>query len=462
MKTIISLRKAAGAALLGMAAIGYTACSTADALLEVENPEELGESLLNDSTLVNVLLGGVIGDFQEAYDDPFVWRGSMFTDEQVTGINWENTARLGQRLVQYDEGDPDMMFSELSRARAQADSIAGRLKGGLSPDPSSDPDLATTLAYAGYSYILLADAMCESTVNMGAEIYQPTDMYQFAVERFTEALAVAQAADPSALLLNGRTVSDLIDLIHVGLSRAYLNLGQDAEAMAAAEQVPEDFVWWVEYNDSDERTYNTLEDRITGANHTIGVHPVFFAGGPELFGTQGVDELLTDPRVQHEPSWETGHNAETMLYKPKSGLMFSNYNGETIATGGTPAVYERGTDIAMASWIEAMHNYYEAAGPGGTGPLGSTLDFVNARRAVGNEDPVSLSGDALVDELRFQRGKDLFMGGYRLGDLRRWLREGDDLFPSGQHLANSNWVYGDATCFPLPKEEYEGNPNISR
>jgi len=88
------------------------------------------------------------------------------------------------------------------------------------------------------------------------------------------------------------------------------------------------------------------------------------------------------------------------------------------------------------------------------------LAFVNERRAVGNQDPVDLSGDALKMELRDQRGRDLYLAGYRLGDLRRWLRNGDDMFPTGQH-PNEQWgQYGTATCFPLPLEEYEGNPNL--
>ena len=452
MSMIISLRKAARTAALGLVAVGAVACSTADKLLEVSNPEELDESLLQDEALKKVLVAGAIGDFQDAYSDPFVWRGSMFTDEQITGINWEQTARLSQRIVNYDEGDADLMFSSLSRARAQGDSVSSRLKNGLSDSPSDDPDLATTLAYAGYSYIVLADAMCEATVNVGSTIHQPLELYQFAVDRFTEALSIATAAGEE----------DLVSMINVGLSRAQLNLGNAAQAMAAATQVPEGFYWWVEYNENDNRTYNVLEARISGANHSLGVHPHFIAGGPQNFGVQDLETFLTDPRVQHEPSWSTGHNALTKLYKPKSGLMFSNYNGETFAEDGDPAIYERGTDIAMASYIEAMHNYYEAAGPDGTGPMGTTLEFVNARRAFGNQDPVNLSGDALMDELREQRGRDLFMGGYRLGDLRRWLRAGDDLFPSGTHPTEQWGEYGDATCYPLPKEEYEGNPNISR
>ena len=119
MTKIISVRRAVRAGLLGLMLVGLTVCSTADALLDVENPSQLDESLLNDQALVKVLVAGVVGDFQNMYSDPFVWRGSMFTDEQITGVNWEQTARLSQRIVQYDEGDADLMFSDLSEARSK-------------------------------------------------------------------------------------------------------------------------------------------------------------------------------------------------------------------------------------------------------------------------------------------------------------------------------------------------------
>ncbi|MEZ4416522.1 MAG: hypothetical protein R3E10_12315 [Gemmatimonadota bacterium] len=430
-------------AVAALALVG-SACSVND-LLEVNNPAELNEELLQDSTLVNVLVNGVVGDFQVAYSDPFVWRGTMFTDEQITGINWEQTARLSQRIVRFDEGDADLMFSELSRARAQADSIAGRFRD-LLANPSSDGRMATVLAYAGYSYILLADAMCEATVNVGSDIYQPLQLYQFAVDRFDEALSVAQAAGDA----------DLVNMIRVGLSRAHLNLGNNAQVLAIAPQVPADYRRWVEYSATDPRTYNVLEARVVGANHSLGMHPHFLAGGPGNFGTQDLEAFLTDPRVQHLPDWRLGHNRLTQLYTPKQGLMFSEYNGETFATGGRPPDFGQGTDITFASGLEAQHNYYEALGP-----TPETLAFVNDRRAFGNQAPVNLSGDELMMELRDQRGRDLFLNGSRLGDLRRWLRQGDDMFPSGTHPTTQWGDYGSATCYPMPLEEYEGNPNVS-
>jgi hypothetical protein len=207
-----------------------------------------------------------------------------------------------------------------------------------------------------------------------------------------------------------------------------------------------------------------VASRTQGSNHSLSVHPHFLAN-PDEYGTE-YDQTpdLTDPRVQHYPEWRLGHNRLTQIYTPYAPLMWENYNGATVAEGGDPAdlqtIEADGADIAFASGLEARHNYMEAMLADG-GSEAEVLAFVNERRAFGNQDPVTLSGDELKMELRDQRGRDLFLAGYRLGDLRRWLRNGDDMFPSGPHPVAEWGEYGDATCFPIPIEEYEGNPNLN-
>jgi hypothetical protein len=439
-----------GALVFAVTALAAAGCSQVDELLEANNPEEIREDQLNDATLAKVLVNSVTGALADMYDDPLIWRGSMITDEQVSGINWEGTARLNLRLIRFDEGDADGMFSALSRYRFIADSVAGRLRT-LLEDADSDVRLAQTLAHAGYSYVLMAETMCEATIAVGADIFSPVEVAQFAIPRFEEAISVATAAGGS----EGAAVANLA---RVGLARAALLIGDDARVMQAAAQVPLDFAWWVEYKDN--VNSNSMQGNVTGGNHNLGVHPRFL-NGP--FGTQNIVDTQTDPRIQHTTRWTTGHNALTKLYKPYQSLPYSGFNGETIADGGQPELYTEDTDIKLASGVEAMHHYYEAAGPSGTGPRGTTLDFVNERRAFGNQAPVNLTGDALMAELREQRGRDLYLGGFRLGDLRRWKDQGlGDFFPQGPH-PNAEWgPYGDATCYPLPDDEYEGNPNIRR
>ena len=428
--------------------VGLTAGCDVDSLLEVSNPERIDEGELQNRQLVQILYNSVIGEFTDMYDDPFIWRGSMFTDEQITGINWEQTARLSQRIVRYDEGDPDLMFSAISAARATADSVSSRFRE-LLDNPSSDERMATVLAYAGYSHVVMGEAMCEAVVDVSDQILSPTQIFERGIPRLEEALQIATA--------NG--FDDVADLARTGLARANLNLGNMSDAMLHAGNVTPGFEWWVEYEDVGGGTANTMWTRVTGANHAVGVHPNFLAG---TFGDNGLVAGQTDPRVQHTIDWSLGHNRLTRLYKPYQSLSYSGYNGATIADGGEPILYESGTDIRLASELEALHHYYEAAGPTGTGPAGTTLDFVNARRAFGNQTAVSLADDALMAELRDQRGRDLYMGGFRLGDLRRWMARGvGDFFPSGTHPTTEWGAYGDATCYPLPLEEYEGNPNLT-
>src|SRR5690606_24628038 len=227
----------------------------------------------------------------------------------------------------------------------------------------------------------------------------------------SDLIQVAEAA--------GSTADDVKNLAHVGLARAAINAGNKALVMQHAEKVPPDFKWWVEYKN---QVYsNQLAGHVTGGNHNMGVHPRVL----QAFGTYG-DTIWpaqqTDPRVQFDPRPRRGHDAQTILYTPFRTLYYEGWTGKLQTDpdpNQRPRLVDNDTDIMLASYIDAMHNYYEAAGPDGVGPEGTTLDFVNKRRAVGNQPPVTLSGDALMAELREQRLRDLLFAGFRLGDLRR-------------------------------------------
>jgi len=427
------------------------ACDAIDSLLSVDNPSQLMEEQANDPALVPILVNSMAGAMVGTFDYTVVWVGQMFTDESIGGVNWESTMRLSQRIVQYFETDPNNRFAALHNVRAMSDSVAGRFRNGMLENPGSDWRMAFALAYAGYGYIFLADIMCEATVQVSEKIYQPLELYEIAVERFAEALQVAQAANHS----------QVANLARVGLARAHLNLGNYAQAQTYASQVDEGFKWWVQYAGQDnlDAPGNNMFTNISGANHRIGVHPVFLAGGPGNWMTQNLQAHLTDPRLQHWPRWRTGHNQASPLYTPYQTLRYSGYNGQTIASGGQPAAFTRGDDVLLADKLEARHIYWEAVDAQGSDPAG-VLGFVNERRAAGNQPAVSLSGKPLTMELRRQKGIDTYLGGIRQGDLRRWLRLGDDMFPSGPHPVPGWDFYGDATCLPLPRWEYEGNPNI--
>jgi len=470
------------------AILGLVAACSFDDLLKVENPDEIPVGSLDDPRLLNVQLAGVIDAFQNGYTTPVIEWSNFMTDEVLTGLNWEGHARVNQRIVSYLEGPTTEVFEDLSRALRLADGLSGRIRGWAAADPTKDfnPALARALVFAGYSATVLAENMCQAVISPDADnpsgtVLSQLETFQVAVPYLTEALTVAQAVTKATLR------DTLVNFARTGLARAYLGLGDWAQAATYGSQVTVGFELWLEFVDIDGGR-NTLEGISQGGNFTHGIHPAFtgvhpsFAGTGIAFTDDSVIAPQTDPRIQHAITDFTGHNALTRLYKLFQGLRYSEYTGETIAPssaacldctgtdeGDMPLIAENGTDILLADYVEAQHHYYEALAMQDIGANEvAVLAFVNARRAVGNQPAVTLSGQALRTELRNQRARDLFMGGFRLPDLRRWTRfdpgngpfAAGSYFPTGPH-PNATWgSYGEWTCFPIPLSEYVGNPNL--
>jgi hypothetical protein len=446
----------AGAALLLAGSLVLVSCEQVDELLEAENPANINEDQLDDESLINTLVASVQGALAGEYDNDFIWVGSLPTDDQVSGVNWPTSQELGRRILSYELDVANSMFRSHSRVRFMADSVASRLTTLLpkvNADPAKDRRMALVLAHAGYAYTLMAEYMCEATINVGSKIYTPVELATIGIEKFEQAITIANAVGASA--------NDVKNLANVGMARAAMVTGNKAKTMAAAAQVPASFIWWVEYKD--QVNNNIMVEKTTGGSHQYGVHPALLKN----WGTYGQSipaSAQTDPRVQFNPTPRTGHDARTILYTPFQPQSYSGWVAPASATAApTRAAFTNDTDIRLGSYLDAMHNYYEAAGPSGTGPEGTTLDFVNKRRAVGRQAPVTLTGTALMAELREQRYRDLFMGGFRIGDLRRWKAQGvGDFFPQGTHPNPVLGEYGTAECFPIPLSEYIGNPNIKK
>lgn len=460
------------------------ACSV-DELLEVNNPDEIPLEQLDDPKLLNVRLAGVIDAFNNAYVGSVMRYSNYVTDEIVTGLNWEDYARANERIVSYLEGPTTQIFENLSRGLRLGDGLAEHIRGWAAEDADADFDdeLALTLAYTGYSALVLAEVTCQAVIstdpdNPSGDILSQAETFAAALPYLEEALAVAVAAGES----------DIANLARTGLARAHLGRGDWAEAANYASQVTPGFVWWIDYADLPNGR-NPLQEASNGGNFTHGIHPRFTGVHPSFDGTgfsfrdDNIIAPQTDPRIQHAVTDATGHNGLTPLYKLIQGLRFSDYNGQTIAPAsvacpnctGTdpddmPLLTDFHTDVVMADYLEAQHHYHDALAMQGGGEVAINL-FVNARRAVGNQPPVALTGRALITELRNQRARDLFMGGFRLPDLRRWTLfdegngpfDGGSYFPTGPHPNAPVWgEYSVWTCFPIPLSEYEGNQNLPK
>lgn len=169
----------------------------------------------------------------------------------------------------------------------------------------------------------------------------------------------------------------------MGRARARLNLGDNAGAIADAQQVPADFEFVAQYEDGQQEnivfifTIARREVSVGAPFNTIEDPRVPYCFGPECnFRTEGA----------------VGPDNETPLFVQLKYL-------------------SRGADIRIASGVEA--------------------DLI-AREAMG-------------EDVSQERARELWIEGHRLADFRR---------------RNDPFLEGGDTCWPLPDEELDTNPNL--
>ena len=412
--------------------------------LVAENPGAVEEPDVNDISYVNLIANGAIFGLQDAYDDILYWNGQM-TDEIVNraASSFIEEGQIDRRELYSDMTYiPAFIYSPMQRARFLADDATKRLKILLADSASSDLRVARSLAFAGYGYTILGEAFCETPIDLSVP-KSTEDIMTDAIARFQEAVTVANATKAKA---QSRPVSvantaiinaadSVRNLALVGASRAALMRNDKAAAAAFAAQVPDNFSYYLWYSNNTAGQNHRIINRLTTAKNGWLLFTPFEA-------------MAADPRV---PRILTTSNAGTPL-APESYTPWNN------SVNGAQFLTDMG--MRLASGLEARYVVAE-----NNGPVASTLAFVNERRAVGLQPPVTLTGDALMAELRDQRSRDFYLDGRRLGDLRRYKKYYNvDLFPKGPYPGTTTGqIYNEAvTCWPLPTNEIIANPNIPK
>lgn len=404
--------------------LAFAAC---DGVLEVSNPGSLQEGQLADPALQQFIVNGAIGEFQYAYGRYALWSG-VLADEVYS----DHTDAFVRALARHEFDDlntiNDDVYTSLQRARQSADDATARVKLMLGANAASNLDVARTLAYGGYAYVLLGEGFCDAPVNGGPAL-SPDELLARAVARFEESILVATAGSTGANVAAGQ---DLISMAHVGAARASLKRGDLATARAHAALVPDAYERWSYYSANSVRENNVVQLGVKTPGPFLGMHPAF--------------QRLDDARVPQPPAPRLALGGSAIL-PPLKPSMYSGWSAST------PSTIEVATHIRIASGLEARYIGLEADGPNG-----AMLTFVNGRRAVAGKAAVTLSGAALLAELRAQRAIDFYLTGQRLGDLRRYAAAGLDLFPRGTYPVPPD-SYGSQRCFIVPRSEKAGNPN---
>lgn len=441
-------------AALGVAFVAATSAACTD-FLAVDNPGSVPARDLADSSYAALLVNGAIGEFQSMIATNALWGGVLSDELQSMHAN----ASYGPIDLRDFNNLNDIVagvYSPMQRSRYAADTVADRLKGYQgSAAAATDLRVARMLTLAGYSYITLGEAFCAAPIGGGAA-KQPADLFQLALPRFEEAIAIATAAK-AAGVGSAALADSIINLAHVGAARAALDLNDKPAALTHAQAVADGFEFRSYYSEG------------IPPQPGLPVNPFWNAtGSPELVRTGynnnqsggfnysnsaawiavGVPfQNLGDPRVPHTPTRVSLMRSGSQEYIPNKPKSFGGYAAPTAELPGGVAVTP-GASIRVASKLEAR--YIAAEAEGGTP---ATLAFVNEQRLANGLTPsTAVTPDEILADLRDQKRREFYMDGHRLGELRRYLEfYGLDMFPTGTN-------YGTMTCFPIPLSELNSNP----
>jgi hypothetical protein len=267
----------------------------------------------------------------------------------------------------------------------------------------------------------MAEAFCQGTVRGGPPL-TTAQMLDLAAERLTSARDVATAA-------GGAQGTSIATAAAVGLGRALLQAGNTAAAVAAVRDVPAAFVFLL-------YTQDDPANRLRLGNHLweATVDRASLVVSPEYRAAADAGDM----RIQYVDTGLRAYDGFLQMYAQRKYVSWA-------------APYR------LATGLDAKYISIEAAGN-----ASAMLAFVNERRAVGKQPPLSgLTGDVLLTQFLAQKSLDFWLEGRRMGDFRRHGMLVPNVIPTGATFYKpAAGPVGDDTCFPLPLAETSANSNF--
>ncbi len=338
-------------------------------------------------------------------------------------------SQFGQRLVVNTNGTlSTSIWGNLSVSLASNEKVISILTG--TPATANSIDLARSYLFSGYSLVLMGEDFCQGVITGGPPLTS-TQVLDTALDRFTHAITIANAIGPKP----GAEAYDILNAALVGRARAELQLGLNTAAAADANSVPAGYVYNLIYVDNP-----VPASRTRVANRQW---------------------LQTHDRatIVVPPDWRTGDPRVPVLAPGSvAGL-------PATAVDGIVPFYAQGKYTGYASpWRLAskLEADYIAAEATGTAAM---LAEIAVRRAANGQPAYTGPTDAasVLTEFEEQRGREFYLEGKRLGDLRRNGTAVLHVPATGQAYFKSGYSpVGAETCIPLPITETANNPNFPK
>ena len=399
------------------------AASACNSLLSVDNPGRVPDDQLGDPALAPALEAGAIQTLQCGAVN-YAATAGMLAGEYWSANGFVNNHPWEWRGVVQIKGEPGSctynrnstfmgFYTPLQQARFQLEDTFNRIEKFTDAQVPTRAKILTEMrAYAGYAYALLAEGMCQMTVDRGPVLTRAQTL-AIAEQRFTDAITRATAINDASLL----------NMALVGRARVRLDLGNLTDAAADAQLVPSTFVRAAEFSETAQQRENRIYD-LTIRGEFLSVSPAY-----QNLTVNGA----ADPRVKVTNTGRIAADNVTPLW------LQQKFSGNAAGAVSLP----------IASWAEAQLIYAEAVGgqPG--------LDAINRVRAASSIGPLVLApGDNFETAVLEERRRQLFSEGQRYGDM---LRKN---LPFQTGTNRKGQTYSNLTCVPLPDVETLNNPNL--
>jgi starch-binding outer membrane protein, SusD/RagB family len=460
---------AAPLTLAAALALPLAGCSL-DSVLEVSDPDVATQDRIRDPANVGALRSGALADFMVAYGgntlgggatEGIVLTSGLLGDEFYVSDTFGTRREVDERRITEENAGLTTVFRNLHRARRAAE-VASEMYAQNSPNTAAHAEVTSL---AAYTYQMFAENYCSgvpiSRLDAQNQLehgdpWTTQQLNEQALARFTEALAIADAA-------NNATQRNLA---RIGRGRVLLTMGRFDEAAAAVAAVPTSFTYNLEFSDNTARQNNgiwglTHNRRGYGVAHNEGGNGLPYRQGNSL------DRSSQDPRVQYQRTNAAAIDA------PYAHFWQMKYT-------------ERGAAVPLATGLEARLIEAEAALRANN--LVTFLAKHNELRATRTDlAPLTLAAVNALSatervNLHFQeRAFWLWLTGQRLSDMRRLIRQYDrpaeTVFPTGPygrplHPQGGTAVpdasiqfrfqgtYGTDVNLPVPFDE-QNNPNFT-
>jgi hypothetical protein len=414
--------------------VGVTGCGD---ILEVEDPQRFVDDRLDNPAAIEPVANGVEGDFMLSLDDVAIFTG-ILSDELESTSTWQAWDDISEGNIRADwfSEIPDNFTPAqnlLLRARYSALDAEARFRRVLGDTADRSPAMIKVKATDAWTDVELGMSYCESPAEPGGPAVSDTAIFQQALTKLQATLALV----PTASMPDDQK-AQWTAYLQAGLARTNLMLGNDAAALAAAEQVPAGFKKQAIFSSTSDAQNNVAANQGHPAyNRAAGMRTIWLSQVDTVAG------FLRDPFSgaldRRVPITFDANDA--------NGLRLGVNNRTPFIGNGKAATLDAPIDITD----RAEMNLIEAEVYWRQGNFQTAIDRMNLNRAAAGLPALVNPGTSqgVFDMLLQERFAELFVEGHRMQDLYRFGLVGTRLGP------------GRATKLPLSRTEILNNPSIT-